>query len=130
MDYKLAKRLKDAGWPQPEVSPDPDENQYPGKFVFEHDDFDAEDAYAPTTDELIEALILTGWSLEFSYGPATRKADHRWEARCGFDAFRHGANLRIVLAELWLTPEVQAELRRLTQAVPAKQQAENVSVDV
>jgi hypothetical protein len=112
MDYALAKRLKDAGWPEPEVYPAQDANQYHGKFVFEHDGFEAEYAYAPATDELIEALILTGWSLEFSYGPK-RKPPFHWEAMCGIKAFGGGRTLNIALAELWLTPEVQAELKRL-----------------
>jgi hypothetical protein len=108
MDYTLAKRLSDAGWPQPEVSPDPDENLHPGKHVFGHDDFDAKMVYVPTTDELIDdlprgydgyALTVTAdiWRGGFKAGYPTKYA---W-----------GNTLETALAELWLTPEVQAELK-------------------
>jgi hypothetical protein len=121
MEYALAKRLKDGGWPQPEVSPDPDENLYPGKHVFEHDDFDAEMVYEPTTDELFEALPKY---LE-NIGKARDTLVIRWEASplgggqwaVGYNSMQHNKKyrsqkLRASLSELWLTPEVQAEIKK------------------
>ena len=112
MRYELALRLQEAGWPQPEVSDDPDENTYPGKFVFEHDDFDAGQAYVPALDELIEAHKVPGWSLSFMYLLDDRYPDYQWQVRFGLEAVIANADLRDALAELWLTPAVQEAIKK------------------
>jgi hypothetical protein len=115
MDYELAKRLKDAGWPQPAEFEDcPD-----GQYVWEREPRDSidrelvlEKAYAPTTDELIEALPryiprLGGFAeLRIIAGSEHWFAGYEW-ADYGWQVVTRELTPRIALAELWLTPEVQ-----------------------
>jgi hypothetical protein len=105
MDYALAKRIKDAGWPQPIASeatgsylaePGSTASKYHGILQEPRDDT----AYAPTTDELITALPrdYDGYAL-------TITADI---GRGGFKAgyptkYVWGEILDTALAELWLT---------------------------
>jgi hypothetical protein len=104
MDYKLAKRLKDAGWPQPKCFVEPE------RWRYSEDEFEFECAYAPTTDELIEALgdCLSG----------VRQKGDRWLAWTRYigkhQTGAEGESIRLALSELWLMPEVQAELKRLS----------------
>jgi hypothetical protein len=104
MDYALAKRLKDAGWPQPDFRAGSD---CEGDYIYSEDL--QETAYAPTIDELIEALPrdYDGYAL-------TITADI---GRGGFKAgyptkYVWGDTLWIALSELWLTLEMQEALKK------------------
>jgi hypothetical protein len=110
MDYALAKRIKDAGWPQPEFdiirAPLDINGIYRGGgYVYENDakwdDQATERAYAPTTDELIEAL---GDQLHATFHGAGLPVR---VYRTADSPSIEGETLQIALAELWLTPEVQ-----------------------
>lgn len=100
MTYELAKKLKDAGFPQTG-------NGYLRVF----DPADAETVYKPTLEELIEALpaffdFRLGYRL--NVGPEERKA---WEAKGGwknwsidrYDEYQGtGENPSEAVANLWL----------------------------
>lgn len=108
MNYELAKRLKDAGWPQPEYG-----KPVRGEWIVEPGAFN--DVYAPSTDELIEALGDCFTFLHRTRGALTFVANSNVRLRGLADigcALAGGAKPDIALAELWLTPEVQEALGR------------------
>jgi hypothetical protein len=106
--YALEKRLKDAGWPQPRHTLG-NLHALGGRYLRGDD---GSYAFAPSTDQLIGALgdYLIGtyrnvnrcsWVAHGSTSPA-RTAECTGE----------GPTLRIALAELWLTPEVQEAIKK------------------
>ena len=103
MDYALAKRLKDAGWPQPNfISAYAVRWMYPSnRNSIPFGELPKIRAYAPTTDELIEALGNQLHATFHDVGLPVRVYRTIDSPRV------EGENLRIALSELWLTPEVQ-----------------------
>lgn len=93
MDYKLAKRLKKAGFPQGR-----------GEYAYDPDN-ERDNAYLPTLDELIEACGDEFSALHQNFGGAV---EGDWQAlawvREGEDEPREGVGeFRVeAVAELWL----------------------------
>jgi hypothetical protein len=114
MDYELAKRLKDAGWPQPigDNLGEPSSlfglfDKPGGCWLYGPDDSNGapERAYAPSTDELIEALGNQLHATFHGAGLPVRVYRTADSPSIG------GETLQIALAELWLTPEVQEAIK-------------------
>ena len=124
-DYALAKSLKDAGWPQPIAAeaegvylaePGSTADACHGILQEPRDDT----AYAPTTDELIEALPKSiDWYGRTPLLQMGTHSDHEtFYARyvddyCSLEEVCADGceTIRIALSELWLTPEVQETLK-------------------
>jgi len=99
MDYKLAKKLKDAGFPL--------KNSVWDKYLYigepSDEDFEREwnkgkETFSPTLSELIEACGDKFFRLEYLCG---NRKDYRWFAQ-GMEGVVGGKTPEIAVAKLWL----------------------------
>ena len=110
--YELAKRLKDAGWPQPCSL-----NEAEGRILR----MDADYAYAPSLEELIDACPMEWEETEkyfdtFGFSLTYEADGSTWLAAYGFDVWTsprgNGPTPRIAVVELWLALKEAANRNR------------------
>jgi hypothetical protein len=117
MDYNLAQRLKEAGWPQPSGNSLEEPiglfglfDKPSGCWLYSPDDHlaDPERAYAPSLNELLRELprVINGDSFRLD---AYEDSD-KWCAGYVVPEIEDD-DPRVALAELWLTPEVQEAIK-------------------
>lgn len=90
MEYPLAKRLKDAGYPQPDIR---HRVPHPAKWVREKAEAGHELAYAPYIIELMRACKLP---IDL-YGQ-----DDNWGAETPTGDYGHGVDPEEAMANLWI----------------------------